>query len=413
MSSNLMKAPDVDYYIRALDRNGKVLNEKSIALVKKLFEVLSALKSDADDRDLYTLWIYADRGTIEDFGDYEEMKEFGEVKDYADYERQWKEAYPNERSIYEMVAVHDNGYYNVVINNRLVIEVSPHRMDDYDNWRERLDPFLQYLVDVSKEAIEQLKAGTYNQYIADHVPNHLKTGLLKRSDEWMAYPDSKQYSNEGLTDEECQRFAEEMTMPENTEMPDQLLDAMTAEKYYHYCSLCYKANAYKCEEMSEKQQYYKFADGRDGDLKEIDPKSPEEYREWLFDDRRFGSHPWEIIRGGNTTHLSLYVIHREGKYYLMLDGLRRRAELVRSYFALKRENVPVVVNDGQRIAEAIQGKDYIGIVPHCVIPKYCDNLFPDVKIITFMHFYNNDEDKGLLSYITWYDIPPMQLKGES
>ena len=154
MSSNLMKAPDVDYYIRALDRNGKVLNEKSIALVKKLFEVLSALKSDADDRDLYTLWIYADRGTIEDFGDYEEMKEFGEVKDYADYERQWKEAYPNERSIYEMVAVHDNGYYNVVINNRLVIEVSPHRMDDYDNWRERLDPFLQYLVDVSKEAIE-------------------------------------------------------------------------------------------------------------------------------------------------------------------------------------------------------------------------------------------------------------------
>ena len=57
--------------------------------------------------------------------------------------------------------------------------------------------------------------------------------------------------------------------------------------------------------------YKRYADGRCGALHEIDPDSPDEFLLWL--DRKTpctrdcGDHPWEIKRGGNTTHIDLYV----------------------------------------------------------------------------------------------------------
>ena len=66
--------------------------------------------------------------------------------------------------------------------------------------------------------------------------------------------------------------------------------------------------------------YYRHADGRDDGLKKIDPDSAEAFADWL-ENREKGGHPWEVCRGGNSTHVSLYVgLGRvaEGCYHLAL-----------------------------------------------------------------------------------------------
>ena len=39
--------------------------------------------------------------------------------------------------------------------------------------------------------------------------------------------------------------------------------------------------------------------------------------------------------------------------------------------------------------------DYMGIVPHSVIPKYCEGMFPKEygRVIDFMHVYEEDLEK--------------------
>lgn len=48
-----------------------------------------------------------------------------------------------------------------------------------------------------------------------------------------------------------------------------------------------------------------------------DPDDPEAFHAWLHDYSRGGGHPWEVCRGGNSTHVSLRPmqidIHREKK----------------------------------------------------------------------------------------------------
>lgn len=33
----------------------------------------------------------------------------------------------------------------------------------------------------------------------------------------------------------------------------------------------------------------------------------------------------------------------------------------------------------------LTGRDYVGIVPEGVFPRYCDSLFPGEKMLTFMN----------------------------
>jgi hypothetical protein len=55
--------------------------------------------------------------------------------------------------------------------------------------------------------------------------------------------------------------------------------------------------------------YKRIADGRDNGLTEIALDSADEFVRWQNGElQKFnGNHPWEVIRGGNSTHVSLFV----------------------------------------------------------------------------------------------------------
>ena len=101
--------------------------------------------------------------------------------------------------------------------------------------------------------------------------------------------------------------------------PDEFVDCRVKHKCYRFCSLGYQANQYDVSGLSPKEQYKKYADGRDEGLGEIDPDSPAAFAEWYVGRR--GGHPWEVCRGGNSTHVSLYVVKDQSDgYYLEVAG---------------------------------------------------------------------------------------------
>ncbi|MGF1583810.1 MAG: hypothetical protein ACFCUM_00705 [Bacteroidales bacterium] len=106
-----------------------------------------------------------------------------------------------------------------------------------------------------------------------------------------------------------------------------------------------------------------MADGRDAGLRNIEGHSPGAFHEWYHNSGRMGAHPWEICRGGNSTHISLYVSEVDNKWEILLAGSSfvRVEETVRMAVALHENNIPFKLRDADEIVRMVTGNDYIGI----------------------------------------------------
>jgi hypothetical protein len=172
----------------------------------------------------------------------------------------------------------------------------------------------------------------------------------------------------------------------------------------------YAANNYSGCELSPREQYYLHADGRDDDLKEIDPDSPEAYHAWLFR-RNAGGHPWEVCRGGNSTHVALRTSFDEDGYYLRLDGdaWNRTIETVKFYLAFRRAGIPVYLEEAHTLADRLSEVELMGIVPQGVIPAYCESWFPGQHIIDYLNLPFEDQEE-FLPFCVWQKEAQVHLK---
>ena len=186
------------------------------------------------------------------------------------------------------------------------------------------------------------------------------------------------------------------------------LPEMTANEFYRLCALGYAANNYNGCELTPKEQYHIHADGRDEELKQIPGDDPDAFHEWLHDRSRGGGHPWEIVRGGNSTHIDLIVMEDEKGYWLYLAGANRAEETVKFFLALHGAGIPVYLNEAQMLARRLAETEMIGIVPEGVIPKYCSSWFKDEHIIAYMNLPDEDREQ-FLPFCVWYDEPQISL----
>ncbi len=132
--------------------------------------------------------------------------------------------------------------------------------------------------------------------------------------------------------------------------------------------------------LPAKVLYDRFADGRDDGLGGVDPNSSAAFDDWYKNRRPLG-HPWEVCRGGNSTHISLYVTKSDKGYYLGLSGSSwsRSIETIKFYLALRKCGVAVCLYRAKEITDRLLEKDLIGIVPMRMTPTYCDLHFPGYK----------------------------------
>lgn len=410
MENRKITAPQVMHSIDWLKHaKPTVFTEESYRLLDVLFEKLKAIAPvPGAHNDRKEFWLYADRGPIEDFGDYEGLKTDEMVRNYEEFEEWWKGEFPDEKEWFNFVAVEEEGYRVVCLGQKVIIHTYPQReIGFYD-----VTDIVQWLIDSVDDVVEQLKAGTYNQTVNAELPARHRTGTIRRADYWEIFPELKEEYFENISQEDVDEFLMLMESHDDKLYPEDRIQNMTANMFYGYCSMGYKANNYKdLEGKTPKEQYYRHADGRDEGLKDINADSSEAFYAWLTDKNRYGGHPWEVCRGGNSTHISLRVMHDEGGYWLSLDGSShgRSIETAKFYLALIRAGLPVHLWEGKEIADRIKGEAKIGIVPQGVLPCYCDNWFPGETVLDFMNL-DYDRPEEVAAKTVWQPILETKLK---
>lgn len=354
-----MTAPQIDNYI---DWLGHIhyrevscrfsYDKKAYRLIDQIFEVVRKI-APTRNNEVRELWLTAERGPIEDFGDIDELLADGTVESREEFEAWWHERYPEETCWYQFSAVEDAeiGYRAIFIGQKFVIEVDERKEDARNSFFKNISP---------ADVAEFVKCASEQDSDRRRLTNHLKE--------------------------------------------------MTANDFFSFCALGYKENNYEGCELSPREQYYKHADGRDDGLGEIDGDSPEAFHEWYNDRNHHGGHPWEVCRGGNSTHVSLYVHEDEDGYTLTVagDAWTRTIESVKFYLALHRAGLPVYMMEAAALADRLTEKEKIGIVPEGVMPACCHSYFPNEHIIDFMNLPVENREE-LLPHCVWQKEPVVSL----
>jgi len=398
-------APQVENMMYMMRDKCVLSKPEDLKLMDELFEVLSAIQGEGID-DVRRVWLSAERGPIEAIGKFEDYQD-QEIKTYEDYENMWLLQYPDERNWYQVVAVQYKGSRAVAINNEAAITTDAcyenHFPFDVD-----VKPFMRWLINGCKQVITMLREGTYNDYLEMYLPIKHRTGTILRHDYWQAYPNCKQNDMEDLAEDEINEFLAMMEGVEETPEPTGTIKEMTAQLFFDACALGYKANGMADVGMTAVELYEKYADGRDEGITEISADSSEVFSDWYHNRKSHGGHPWEVVRGGNSTHVDLYVYPVGDAYFFKVAGDHRRGEAIRFYLAIRKAGFPVTINHGRQLADALVGTDKIGIVPEGVFPRYCEGRFPEERIIDFMNLGKEDEEK-LAEYIKWQPLPEIRL----
>ena len=401
-------APYLDGLLRQAQTEPIVVDAEARKVLMQIISSMEAVKiCGGDERRM--LWFNVERGSIEEFGDYREYIESGDVDSYEQFEEMWLYDYPEAVNWYAFVLCHFREDYYFYIGGTLTFHIT-----DYDaskaypadnseliEWlRQQVEHYVAWLRDDEK---------VYNDFVTTNISYLKRTGRIVREEYWCIDPDDRQWTLRGLTPEDINTLALAIEASERGDVPS--YDEMTTGKFFDCCKLGYVANDYfKGEDFSAAEMYKRYADGRHDGLLDLELDSPEAFAKWYATGMR-GGHPWEICRGGNSTHISLYVHKKDDGWRLHLAGSSRGrvAETVRFALALHRNRVPFDLRDAREILTMVRGKDYIGIVPENVKPRYCHSLFPkEDKIIDFMNL--EGENKNALIAVTyWYPLEPIEL----
>lgn len=429
-------APDIDRLLLSFSRgykNPSAQTRKVLEALDRLLGELADLKPLTGNGEVKSIWLKIPRGTLDDFGDYDELLAEGEVSSHEDYVGLWKSEYPDDYSWYELVVVENEHCRAVSVGSVMVLCAdSNQKPADFDWLEEHAVILLDLLVHSVRKSMRELREGSYNATVAEQLPYFLRTGVVSRAVVWAAHPEDRDAVFNGMDGRTYATFCEYATADAEDADAIGRLASMTGNDFLAACALGYEACGYDvCGNDGERllldELYIRYADGRDEGLTGkgsglfsgpgIDLSSPEAWEAWFFDRTRRGGHPWEVCRGGNSTHVSLVVCHdrwaaefrrragelsdeefraaeRSWGYYYVVAGKawNRSVEAVHFYVALKRAGLPVVLRDARAILARFKGEDVIGVVPRDVIPVYCESMFPKSHgtILDFMHVYDGD-----------------------
>ena len=290
----------------------------------------------------------------------------------------------------------------------------------------RIDPVdCQTLLAELESALISIKndPDEYNEAIDCELPPIHRIGRIRRGEVWSLHPAWKDSFFHHAHDAALAWFLsyrpKELTPVEGT-----------ASLYFQLCKIAHVANAEELATNSIRdlpselasvdaaELYRAFADGRDDGLLDLPPDSSAAFSAW----KPCGGHPFEIFRGGNPTHISLFPRAQDGGYtFLLTSGqliASRAIEAINAFHALVKAGYPVELAHADKLRDLIEGNDYIGIVPQDILPRYCHGMFPDEdNVNSFAHyrdFFDDGEDdelaEALCSQIEWYPLPLCKLR---
>ena len=412
MKNTEFYAPKIDPIIEGSSPGNNQISHGTYFKLKDVYKIFSCIKAGADDESRHT-WLEVDRGPVEAFGDYEEFREGGEVSTRKEFEQLWKDYYPDKTVWYKFQTSEYQGTLYFFLNGKLLFSIKEAEppADNNNDPDGYFDGFVEWLKERLLNEISNLRKDPqgYNMYIQQNLSWTKRTGRIKRKDFWQILGDNTFRPDKALGKKTISKL--EVLVNEMKKEEVKLLPEITANTFFRLCEICYDANDYfkkSNETLTPLQKYLEMADGRDAGLRDVEGDSTGAFHDWYHDSGRMGAHPWEICRGGNSTHISLFVSEVDNKWGIWLAGssIVRVEETVKMAVALHENNIPFNLRDADEIVRMVTGNDYIGIVPDTVFPRYCHSLFPkEDKVIDFMNLGTDKEiTEALIPKIHWYPL---------
>lgn len=165
--------------------------------------------------------------------------------------------------------------------------------------------------------------------------------------------------------------------------------------------------------------YERYADGRHEGLIDIKANSKQEFADWIdgkHPKKSRGGHPWEIKRGGNTTHINLSVSRpkflQKEKFKVCLTGaaVTRLKETICMFLAIVDAGLPITISDPEGIRKRLLGQDNIGIYPeqhslHRANQHYREH--EDVYDVIHLHDLGRYK-RRVIPFVTWEPLPVLK-----
>lgn len=237
-----MKAPEIKHYISWLGRVGYrnidcsfSYDEASYGAIDRIFRLLYRLEPDPEHNS-WELWLRAERGTIEDFGSFEDLREDGQVESYEEFEAWWRSEFPEEVEWFHFSAGEDQkiGYRAVFLSHNHVLEVDCRKERSFPH---DISPFTSWLEEAVRDAVQAVEDGSYPKLVERNLPVWHRTGTVLRRDLWKVFPEWKEKFFQNISRQEVDEFlasAAGYPLEANRRLP-----SMTANDFYHACALGY------------------------------------------------------------------------------------------------------------------------------------------------------------------------------
>jgi len=104
------------------------------------------------------------------------------------------------------------------------------------------------------------------------------------------------------------------------------------------------------------------------------------YIRWYESKSWSGCHPWEIYRGGDSTHIDMSVTRPAGRkdweVRLRAVSSTRLVEACRIALALTKAGLPFLMDDAESYISRILDQDWVGIIPREEAIAYAWQSFP-------------------------------------
>lgn len=412
MESNNHTAPYIDNLVKSCQSYPEVKNEINFKRLDVIFKMICCLEKQGDD-EYRSIWLSAKRGRIEDFGDYNEYLENGEVNNMKDFEDLWHYYYPDETKWYNFAISKYADVHYFYIDSKLTFQF---KLDDTNSEPcfEFQASLAEWLLKKTEQTLVLINKNitSYNELINSKLPYRKRVGRILRNDFWSIFPEFRQDFNDTITPEIIEILNKVKVQSESNTF--KYLTAINSGDFFRFCEIGYDANKYfdKSDKiLTAKEKYIAMADGRDCGLTMLNEKSYKDFNKWYETEKNCGGHPWEICRGGNSTHISLYICQDNNGWYLRLEGSSRARviETIKMAIALYKNEIPFILGKAEEIYSMARGVDYIGIVPENVTPRYCHSYFPaEDKIIDFMNL-GTEKSNEIINKAFWYPLPELHL----
>ncbi|GEM_PF-3684874 len=231
----------------------------------------------------------------------------------------------------------------------------------------------------------------YKQSMEKRIPLTERFAKIQRRRLWEALPDIEHFIISEMTPSEIEEFQRiALNLDRDAVLSQPPLSQFSADDYFHCCALCFDAAglAHDDRMLTPGARYQKHADNRHGGLLNIPEKLPDAFMKWLVSSEWHGAHPWEIRRGGNSTHISLAAFADSGGVRLILEGsaTSRAAETMKMALALRKNGIQFILQDVNLHLNRAGGKDWIG-------------LYPDSYGLDGRYFFSRDLD--ITDYYPW------------